>query len=762
MTIIAHPAEPHPAVSARRLLKQLRDVMAGSGDARARLRKIVSLIAAELQADVCSCYIMRAGNVLELFATQGLRQEAVNVTRLQSGEGIIGAIAAQARPLALADARAHPSFSYRPETGEDPFKSMMGVPVLRGGRVRGVLAIQHQDKQNYSEDAIELLETVAMVVAEMIGQHELVPRSEQLSNGDATMRPTQLEGISLNGGMAAGRAVLHRPQMTLRATVADNAAHEHERLHVAIQNLLVEIDGIMAGSPLGHDSETLAIFDAYRLIAADRGWVSKLEDAIRQGLTAEAAVQKVQNEYRARFGQVADAMIREKLADFDDMVDRLLQHLTGRAATAAATLPEDAILIARSLGPAELLDYDRKKLRGLVLETGTMASHVAIIAKALDIPVITQCAGALTRLEPFDKLIMDGDRGILYIRPGEDIQEHFVRHQALAQQRQDDLDALRNLPDVTADGAAVELLLNCGLELDFAHLSPTGAAGVGLYRTEIPFLVRDTFPTVAEQTTLYERAFMATGKRVLTIRTLDVGGDKILPSLYVHTEDNPALGWRAIRIGLDRPAILRQQLAALLAAAHGRPFQLMFPMVATVAELLAAKEILQLELTARQHRGAVNPSILSVGVIVEVPALLWQLPALLPHVDFLCVGSNDLLQYMFAADRGNVLVNPRYDPLAPGFLLMLRELVVCCAIAQKPLSICGEMAGRPLEAMALLGLGVRKLSFVPSAHARIKRMVRSLPVARLQDYVSTQLLRADHTLRHKLSAWAEDHDVELD
>lgn len=751
-----------PDASARRLLKRLRDVMAGGGDARARLRKIVTLIAAEMQADVCSCYIMRAGEILELFATHGLRQEAVHVTRLQNGEGIIGAIAASAQPLALANAQAHPNFAYRPETGEDPFTSMMGVPILRGGKVRGVLAIQHKAKQNYGEDTIELLETVAMVVAEMIGQHELVPQSEIISFSDASLRPTQLEGIGLNGGMAAGRAVLHRPQLTLRATIAEDSALEQQRLDTAIRNLLAEIDGMLKTPQFGTDNDTLAIFEAYRLIAADRGWIGKLEDVIRQGLTAEAAVQKVQNDYRARFGQVADAMIREKLADFDDMVDRLLQHLTGRAATAAATLPDDAILIARSLGPAELLDYDRHKLRGLVLETGTMASHVAIIAKALDIPVIGQCEGILNRLEPLDSLIMDGDRGRIYIRPGDDVQEHFAQHQALALRRRTEFGELKALPDVTMDGAAVALLLNCGLDLDFEHLTSTGAAGVGLYRTEIPFLVRDTFPTVTEQTALYQRAFTATGDRSLTIRTLDVGGDKMLPSLSFHAEENPALGWRAIRIGLDKPAILRQQLAALLAAADGRPFNVMFPMVATVAELTAAKEILGLELAKRARRGLINPDGLSVGVIVEVPALLWQLPALLPHVDFLCVGSNDLLQYMFAADRGNALVSPRYDPLAPGFLLMLRELVACCAIAEKPLSVCGEMAGRPLEAMALLGIGVRRLSFAPSAHARIKRMMRSLPVTKLQEYLSTQLLRPDPSLRSKLRAWARDHNVVVD
>jgi phosphotransferase system, enzyme I, PtsP len=740
-----------------RLLRRLRDVMAGGGDGRTRLNKIVTLIATEMQADVCSCYIMRAGEILELFATHGLRQEAINVTRLLSGEGIIGTIAASGKPLALTEARAHANFAYRPETGEDPFSSMLGVPILRGGRVRGVLALQHRIPHTYDDDAIELLATVAMVVAEMLGQDSLVPQTESTDTAATALRALQLEGITLNGGMVAGLAVLHRPLPELRQTIAEDVGHERDRLDRALHNLLGEIDSLLTTPHFGNDTDSQSILEAYRLIAADHGWMTKLQQAVRQGLTAEAAVQKVRNDYRIRFGQMTEPVLREKLADFDDMVDRLLRQLTGRPAD--TVLPDDAILIARSLGPAELLDYDRSKLRGLVLETGTMASHVAIIAKALDLPVLGQCSGALNRLEALDALILDADHGRLYVRPSEDIQEEFLRHQEAARRRRAAADALRDEPDETRDGVAIELLLNCGLELDFEHLEETRAVGVGLYRTEIPFMVRDSFPDLAEQTEIYRRAFALADGRDMVIRTLDVGGDKMLPSLTIHAEENPALGWRAIRIGLDRPAILRQQLAALLAAANGRPFSLMFPMVATVAELQAAKEILAVELAARTKRGEINPVVLQVGVIVEVPALLWQLPALLPMVDFLCVGSNDLLQYMFAADRGNSLLAARYDPLSPGFLLMLRELVACSAIAGKPLSICGEMAGRPLEAMALLGLGVRRLSFSPSAHRAIKRMLRSLPVKPLKDYLSSQLLRPDPSLRDKLKCWAQDHQV---
>ncbi|MBI1273995.1 MAG: phosphoenolpyruvate--protein phosphotransferase [Alphaproteobacteria bacterium] len=735
--------------------------MAGSGSAEVRLNKIVHLIAAELHADVCSCYVMRAGEVLELFATHGLRQEAVHKTRLRSGEGIVGDIAAKMQPLALANAQAHPHFAYRPETGEEPFQSMMGVPILRGGRVRGVLTIQHKERRQYREDEIELLETIGMVVAELIAAGELVSAGEISPAGDPLLLPQRLEGLSLSPGMAAGRAVLHKPQITIREMVSDNADAELTRLHEAIAALLNELDKILGTSSGGIQGESREILETYKVFASDHGWLTKHEDAIKQGLTAEAAVQKVQNDYSARFSQINDPMIKEKAADLDDLATRMLQHLTGRHTTAASTLPEDAILIARTLGPAELLDYDTRKIRGLILESGTSASHVAIVAKALDIPVIGQCGGILSRLEPLDPLIIDGTRGIVYVRPNEDVQEQFVHSMALKQERAFMLNELRDLPGTTRDAVDISLMLNCGLAVDFDHLQPTGADGVGLYRTEIPFMVRGSFPNVEQQAQIYRYAFARTEGKALTIRTLDVGGDKMLPYQTDQGEENPALGWRAIRIGLDRPSMLRQQLRAILEAADGRPFNLMFPMIATIAELIESKKILQLEIDRRTACGKVVPEKLRIGLMMEVPSLIWQVPGLLPHVDFLSIGSNDLLQYFFAADRTNPLVSRRYDPLSPAFLLLIREMAAMCNTAGKSLSVCGEMASRPLEAMTLVGLGVRMLSISPSAFVPIKAMVRSMDVKPLSDYLTTQLLRPDASLRQKLTDFARDHGVLL-
>lgn len=749
------------AAGARRLLARLRDIMAGSGAAQDRLDKIVKTIAHEMGADVCSCYVMRAGEVLELFATIGLNPSAVHKTRLRVGEGLVGDVAAHARPIALANAQSHPNFAYRPETGEDPFDSFMAVPILRGGRVRGVLAIQHVGRRDYDEQEVETLQTVAMVVAELVAAGELVDSRELSVANDLVLLPSRLDGVSLNRGVAIGLAVLHRPQLTIRQMVADDPEAELLRLKEAVDSMHSAIDRLLiaVGESEGEHAE---IMQTYRMVASDRGWLNRIREAIRTGLTAEAAVQRVQNDTRARMSQAADPYIRDRLLDLDDITNRLLQHLAGRTLdTPGGTLPDEFVLVARNMGPAELLDYDRRRLKGLVLEEGSSYSHVSIVARALDIPVVGQCAEVLSRVEPLDMLIVDGDNGQVFARPAEDIQEAFAKSLAVRQQRRRDAEALRDLPSTTKDGVAVRLMLNCGLHIDLPHLHSTGADGIGLYRTEIPFMVRATYPDVAAQRDVYAKVLDEAGDRPVVFRTLDVGGDKALPYFPDLEEDNPALGWRAIRIGLDRPAMLRKQLRAMLHAASGRGLRLMFPMIAEVAELERARAVLDLEVDRLARDGVEPPREVRVGVMLEVPSILFQLDALLPRVDFVSVGSNDMLQYLFASDRGNPLLNDRYDLLSPPMLRMLRMLVRTCDAAGKPLSLCGEMAGRPLDAMALIALGFRTLSMAPPSYFEVKAMLRSLDVGAIAAYLDTLLDRPDRSLRAKLKAFARDRGVRV-
>ena len=746
----------------RRLLRRLRDIMAGSGTAQERLDRIVRVIAAEMVAEVCSAYVMRAGEVLELFATEGLRPEAVHRTRLRVGEGLVGVIAATARPLALADAQSHPNFAYRPETGEEVFHSLMGVPILRGGRVLGVLVVQNRTLRHYTEDEIEVLQTIAMIVAELAASGQLVNPLEIAQSQGGGMLPMRLVGVRLNAGLAVGPAVLHEPRVVIRQVVAEDVSAELVRLRHAVAAMRKTIDELMATSREFGVGEHHDVIETYRMFAADRGWVARIADAIRSGLTAEAAVQKVRDDTRTRMMQVSDPYLRERLFDLEDLANRLQQHLSGRPPSAAwAELPPEFILVARAMGPAELLDYARRRIMGLVLEEGSPTAHVAIVARAFDIPVVGRVDDATSRTEAGDIVVVDGDHAQVLIRPSADIQQSVTAAVEARSRRRAFYETLRSAPAVTRDGIEIKLLLNAGLLLDLAQLSATGAEGVGLFRTEFPLMVRDTFPDVEEMTEFYQRVFEQAEHRPVVFRTLDIGGDKVLPYLPHAFEDNPAMGWRAIRIGLDRPAMLRQQLRALIRAAEARTLMVKFPMVAEVAELERARALIDMELARAAKEGRVFPKSIKIGVMLEVPALLWQLPTLCARIDFLSIGTNDLLQFLFACDRGNPRLAERYDPLSAPMLALLREVIASAQAAGVSLSMCGDMAGNPIEAMALIALGFRTLSMAATSIGPVKTMIRSLDVGEVADYLGEIGSRPDHSLRPKLEAYARDHDIAL-
>ncbi len=752
---------PHgqPSPMPRRLLARVRDVMAGAGTAQQRLDGITDIIAADMVAEVCSVYVRRAGDVLELFATQGLQPSAVHSTRLRIGEGIVGDIAARARPLALADAQKHPSFVFRPETGEEIYHSMLGVPILRDGRVVGVLAVQNRTQRRYDEEEVETLQTVAMVLAELvvgelIGQSELRP----VVGGD--MLPLCLQGMRLGSGVGAGEAVLHQPRVHITRWVADDSAAEHERLARAISEMHGALDEMFQASELAGGGEHRDVLDAYRMIAEDAGWLERIDEAISSGLTAEAAVEKVHNDIRARMSQVTDPYLRERIHDLDDLANRLLGHLIGEVEpTAGMPLPEDVVLVARSMGPAQLLDYDCSRLRGVVLEEGSHTAHVAIVARALDIPAVGNVKDVLSKVEPGDPLIVDGDNAQVFIRPGEEARRAFVESLRAREERKAVYASLRDLPAVTLDGQSISIKINAGLPIDLRLLDDKGVDGIGLYRTELLFMVNPDFPGVEAQRRLYADVLDKAGDKPVIFRTLDVGGDKVLPYWERSAEENPAMGWRAIRVSLDRPDMLRQQLRALIRAAASRELRLMFPMIAEVAEFKAARAWLDKELEWEKELGFPPPSKFSVGAMLEVPSLVWQLPALLKQVDFISVGSNDLFQFLFASDRGNPQLSERYDLLSPLVLTLLRSVSEQCRAAGTPVSLCGDMASRPLEAMALIGIGFRDLSVTPPSVGPIKAMIRSLSVLALCEYMSSLYDLDQHDTRQKLGSFAQEHGV---
>jgi len=757
----APPGPDHGWAGSRRLLRLLRDLMKGSGSSQTRLDRVVELIAQDIVAEVCSIYVMRQGEVLELFATKGLKPEAVHKTRIRVNQGLVGLIAAQARPVALADAQSHPNFAYFPETGEEVYRSLMGVPIMRGGRILGVLVVQNRTQRNYTEEEVEALETVAMVLAELLAGDRLLDLTAGGPGGEEGLLPGRLSGMVLNEGLAIGTAVPHQRGIIIRQVVAEDPDAEVARLEDALGEMREALDVMLARSDVARDGEHREVLEAYRMFADDRGWLRRMQDAVRGGLTAEAGVQKIQNETRARMAGIKDPYLRARLADLDDLGNRLLHHLLRLGETREEALPDDVVLIASDLGPAELLDYDQSRLRAVVLEHGAPTSHVAIVARALQIPMIGRCTGISTEVREGDQIIVDGETGQVLLRPSDAVRDGFLESMAAKERQKQAYRAVRDLPSVSRDGAAVSLMINAGLMIDLSHLQESNADGIGLYRTEVPFMIRDSFPDVETQAEIYSRILDTAAGKPVVFRTLDIGGDKVLPYWRGHDEDNPAMGWRAIRIGLDRPALLRRQLRALLHAAAGRSLSVMFPMVSDVAEFEAAKDLLQREIDREKAFGDRLPSELKVGAMLEVPALALQLPQLLERCDFVSLGTNDLVQFLFAADRTNPRLARRYDVLSPAVLTFIRDIARRAAEHGTPLTACGEMAGHPLEALALIGCGVRRLSMAPQAVDQVKTMLRSLEVASLEANINQLLTLPDHSIREQLRSYASDRDIPI-
>ncbi len=746
----------------RVLLKRLREAMAMAGGGKIGLDTIVGLVASNMVAEVCSIYIGRADNSLELFATEGLRQDAVHKTRLKEGEGLVGLIAMHARPVSLSDAQSHPAFSYRPETGEEAYSSFLGVPILRGGRVLGVLTVQNASHRKYTDEEIEALQTIAMVLAEIIASGAI----EGVSAAEADPRrgqPHRIKGVVLSEGIALGHIVFHEPQVAVTKLISEDSVSEMARLDAAVEGLRKQIDEMLARGDLALVGEHRDILDTYRMLAHDEGWMRRMRETVNAGLTAEAAVRRVQNSNRARLLGHRDQFWRERVHDLDDLANRLLRHLAGRTETAAAEeLPKDAIIVARTMGASELLDYDRSRVRGLVLGEGGLTSHVAIVARALGVAALGEVQDVLSFANPADTAVLDAEDGVLHVRPSGDLIKAYADKVRFRAKRQEKYEALRALPPQTLDGQRVDLLMNAGLPVDMPHLDESGADGVGLYRTELQFMISSTFPRLHEQMRTYEEILTAANGRPVTFRTLDIGGDKILPYLRPTQEANPALGWRAIRMSLDRPALLRTQMRALLRAGGGRDLKVMIPFVSEVTEFRRARDYLQREIAHSRKHDYAQPSSIKLGAMIEVPSLLWQLDELLPEVDFVSVGSNDLMQFLFAADRTNLHVAGRFDTLAPASLRVLRDIAVAAGKHGVPLTLCGEMAGRPIDAMALIGLGYRSISMSASAIGPVKAMIRALDAAKLEAYVNSAIEGAVCPIRDRLHAFAKDNNIPLD
>ena len=760
----APPPPSSAAQSARTILTRLHEVMASRANAQGKLNQVVGIIGECLDSEVCSIYLLRDG-ALELYATRGLKQEAVHVTRLGLGEGLVGTIAEQIETLNLDEAAAHPDFSYRPETGEELFHSFAGVPIIRRERAVGVLCVQHADPRRYADIEIETLQTVAMVLSELITNADLVDTAARIDAAAADQSAQRLNGQKLVDGMGAGVAVFHQPRITIEHTVAEDTEAERHRVYAAFDKMREQIDRMASQADFGVGGEHEEVIETYKMFAYDEGWSRRINEAIDSGLTAEAAIERVQQRTRMRMRQIDDPLLRDRMHDLEDLSNRLIHIVSGQMGTAAQMgLRQDSILIARNLGPAELLEYDRRRLKGVVLEEGSLTAHVIIVARAMGVPVIGRVSDVRASIREGDLLLLDAAAGALHVRPTQAVQDAFDAKLVISQKRRANLASLRDLPAVTKDGVAIELMINAGLREDVAALDLTGARGIGLFRTEFQFLVSATLPSRDRQQRLYRDVLDAAGDRPVIFRTVDIGGDKALPYMNLGDgalEENPAMGWRALRLALEREGLLKVQARALMEAAAGRTLNVMFPMVSEPWEYEAARNLFVGQRAWLAQHNKKLPVAIRYGAMLEVPGLLETLDLMLPHLDFLSVGTNDLTQFLFAADRAHPRLAERYDWLSPIVMRYLARVVRTVSGSKVALGVCGEMGGRPLEAMALLGVGIERLSITPAGVGPVKAMIRSLDLAALRADMPAILAQPSSSPRGQYQAWAEAHQVDL-
>ena len=732
----------------RKLLRRLRDSLATPGKGQDRLDRITHLIADSMRTEVCSIYLFLDPETLELCATEGLNKDAVHQTRMKLGEGLVGRVARLGQPVNTANAPAEKGFRFMPETGEEIYSSFLGVPIQRVGEKLGVLVVQSKAARAYSDDEIYALDVVAMVLAEMTELGAFAGEGEAMSAKHK--QPVLIRGGTGQEGAAEGRVWLHEPRVVVTNPVADDPLTEIDRIREAVGVLRVSVDDLLAAESLDKDQK--AVLEAYRMFAHSRGWLRRMEEDIQLGLSAEAAVEKEQSAARNRLEQVPDAYLRDRLHDLDDLSNRLLRILTGQGSDTGAEMPENPVLVARNIGPAELLEYGRK-LRGVVLEEGSVGSHAAIVARALAIPMVIHADRIATEALNGDPILVDGDQGLVHLRPDETVARSFRDKIAMQAEAQKRYASLRDLPATTRDGVTVSLMMNAGLMADLPSLEGSGAEGVGLFRTELQFLIRNRMPQRAELAQTYARVMDAAKGRPVAFRTLDIGSDKVLPYMKPNDEPNPAMGWRAIRVGLDKPGVLRMQLQALLRAANGRPLSIMFPFISEHGEFMQARSHTLREIHRERSLGHPVPSSIQIGAMLETPSLAYAPQAFFDLVDFVSIGGNDLKQFFFAADRENERVRKRYDSLNLSFLSFLELVVARCAASGTRLSFCGEDAGRPIEALALAAIGLRNLSMRPASVGPVKALLRRVDLAQARAVIDAARAEGAESARPALMEW---------
>ncbi len=737
--------------NSRVLLKRLRDSLAEHGKGQARLDRIVKIIASSMQAEVCSIYLKKDIKTLELFATEGLKSDAVHFTTLKIGQGLVGQIAQNSISINTSNAPETKGYRFMPETGEEIFTSFLGVPIQRLGEILGVLIVQNSFPRKYNDDEVYGLEIIAMVIAEMTELGEFTESSETETTAQHN-HPVTFKGIVGNEGIAIGKVFLHDPMIKIKNPIADNPKSEKAKLALAFKKLQTEAKEMLNKNLDNKSGEYLEVFEAYQMFARDKGWRKRMEDSIQGGLAATVAVEKVQTETRARMSRISDPYIRDRLHDLDDVSNRLMRILTNTEVKIDKSTLKNAILVARNIGPGELLDYG-PNLLGVILEEGSVGSHATIVARALAIPLIIKADRIRREAQNGDLIILDANNEQLYLRPENSIQKAYIDKLATHEAAQEQFLELKNKPALSTDGEEINLMINAGLMVDLPFLEKTGAAGIGLYRTELQFLTQAKVPKRSEQVQFYSRILDIAAGKPVNFRTLDIGSDKIVPYIQRFKEPNPALGWRAVRVTLERQGIMEMQIQALIRGAQGRPIRILFPFIAELEEFKVARNLVLSQINKEKALKHVIPVDVKIGAMLETPSMAFATDEFFKLTDFISIGGNDLKQFFFAADRENELVRRRYDTLNLSYLNFLEAIIKRAKSFETPVNFCGEDAGKPTEAIALIAIGLRSLSMRSSAIGRIKSLIRSVSIREARSVIEECRFTGKNCVREELANW---------
>jgi len=739
------------------MLDTLRSIVQAVNDAR-NLEQALSIIVArvkgELAADVCSIYLRnQESGDLVLMATDGLNPESIGAVRLANNQGLVGQVAERAEPLNLDDAITHPSYRYFAETGEERYHGFLGVPIIHHRQVLGVLVLQQRRKRRYAEDIVTFVFTIAAQLAGAIAHAEVSGGIEGLQ------RPHTLEALALKGlpgapGVAIGRAVVLQKHMDIDSvpdrSVGDPVA-EKKRFLQAVKTVKLQVREMVENMGKALPTADSALFDAYLMMLESHSLIQPILDGIDAGNWAPAALRNTANEHIRIFREMEDPYLRERAEDIRDLSRRLLQALEqDPQGNKRRRYPRNTVLIGEEISASMLAEIPPKSLAGVVSARGSTTSHTAILARALGIPAVMGVDELPVSRVGEREVIVDGYAGRVYINAPATVKREYRHLLKEEQELVEELQELRDLPAMSEDGCRIPLYANTGLLSDITPSLNSGAEGIGLYRTEFPFMVRESFPGETAQYDVYRLVLESFHPRPVTMRTLDVGGDKALPYFPI-TEDNPFLGWRGIRITLDHPEIFITQIRAMLRANAGLGnLQLLLPMIATLDEFADASALIiraHAELLEEGHDLPLPP----IGAMVEVPSIIYQIDQLAARADFLSIGSNDLTQYLLAVDRNNPRVAGLYDSLHPSVLRAVKTVIDGAKRQKTPVSICGEMAADPMAALLMLGMGVDSLSMVASSLARIKWVIRSFSRRRARNLVQ-KVLEADNpqTIRREL------------